>query len=232
MEEVSKQYIILASSVVISAAAGATASYFATRHILEKQYDARFETEMAETRLYYKKFYKAEEFSKPTPIVEDEVEEAEVVEEVIVHNKYKPSDPITADEADDEEDDPGRRMVASMLRAEAEGRPYPITEEEFIENHPDHEQLAFDYYPDEDVLVNEDDQMIIRDKIDDLIGIENLDRFGYGSRHRDKLYVRNEPLEQDIEVQMARGSFAKAVHGFVEHSDDDGRPRRFRRDYE
>ena len=68
--------------------------------------------------------------------------------------------------------------------------------------------------------------------VDELIGLDNL-RFGYGSEDSRVVYIRNEPLDLIISVQLARGSYKKLVLDMddepeLKHSHQSGKVRRFR----
>lgn len=101
--------------------------------------------------------------------------------------------------------------------------PYIITEEEFLENATNYAQIPLTYFEEDDVLVD-DGEDIVPDS--DIIGEENLARFGHGTKDKNGLFVRNEDLETDFEIKRSNGSYTREVLGFIEHSDK--RTRKFR----
>jgi hypothetical protein len=101
--------------------------------------------------------------------------------------------------------------------------PYIITHDEFMENENGFTQGTMTYYNGDDILT--DDKDVPVPDIENIVGSEALTRFGYGSRDRNVVYVRNEKLETDFEITLSQGEFAKEVAGF-QHS---APIRRFRR---
>lgn len=108
--------------------------------------------------------------------------------------------------------------------------PYIITEEEFEENVHKHDQTQFTYYEGDDIVTNQRDEVVY--DADENVGIENLTRFGAGNRNPNVVYVRNERLGLDFEINRIDGNYGEVVAGFVRHSQDRPRPRRFRGDDE
>jgi len=108
--------------------------------------------------------------------------------------------------------------------------PYVISHSEFVANPDNHEQDELTYYPHEDILIGDDSEPV--PDIDDTIGEDNLTRFGHGSNDPNIVYIRNERISTDFTVVKSKGSFNKEVFGFIEHSEMDRRPRKFRGDRE
>lgn len=96
-------------------------------------------------------------------------------------------------------------------------RPYVISQEEFLENDPEHTQTSITYYAGDDILADERDVPI--DEVESTVGTDNLSRFGHGSKDKHLVYIRNERTEMDFEIAYSGGKFAEEVHGFIEHSD-------------
>ena len=121
----------------------------------------------------------------------------------------------------------GRNIEEFDYAAEVDKRdpeyPYVITHDEFMENENGWQQNTLTYFNGDDVLI--DDKDIPVPDIEDIVGSENLTKFGYGSRDRNVVYVRNERLEADYEITLSMGEYAKEVAGF-QHS---APLRRFRR---
>lgn len=86
--------------------------------------------------------------------------------------------------------------------------PYIITHDEFFDKENEYEDQKLTYYEDDDTLVNENDR-----PVDDLtlVGEDHLARFGHGSRDRNIVYVRNDKLEMDFEIVLAKGSYLEAL---------------------
>lgn len=113
----------------------------------------------------------------------------------------------------------GRELEEFDYAAEVDKRnpdePYIITHDEFMENENGFTQGTMTYYNGDDILT--DDKDVPVPDIDDIVGSEALTRFGYGSRDRNVVYVRNEKIETDFEITLSQGEFSKEVAGF-QHS--------------
>lgn len=103
--------------------------------------------------------------------------------------------------------------------------PYVISHDEFMENAFEHPQVKYVYYAGDDILANENEEMV--HDIESVVGSENLGRFGHGSRDRRIVYVRNERLEQDIEVVHSDEKYSQTVMN-LRHSDESPGLRRAR----
>lgn len=110
---------------------------------------------------------------------------------------------------------------AKEVKARDPRVPYIIHQTEYLTAQKGYEQMKLTYFMDDDVLAGPED-MIIEDQ-DALVGVENLERFGHGSEDTNKVYVRNDVREVDLEIVRSNGSFAEEVHGFIAHSQLDHR---------
>jgi hypothetical protein len=107
--------------------------------------------------------------------------------------------------------------------------PYVITHDEFMENENGWTQQSLTYYNGDDTLADDQDMPI--PDIEAIVDSGNLSKFGYGSRDKNVVYVRNEKIETDFEITLSQGEFSKEVGGLTElrHS---APVRRFRGDDE
>jgi len=105
---------------------------------------------------------------------------------------------------------------AAEVKSRHPGVPYIIHNDEFSANEKDYAQVHFVYFEDDDVLAGTDDE-VIEDQ-DNIVNVVNLARFGHGSQDPNKVYVRNDVRELDIEIVRSNGSYAEEVHG-LKHSD-------------
>jgi hypothetical protein len=98
-------------------------------------------------------------------------------------------------------------------------KPYVIHYDEFHEsNNEERSQEVYTYYEGDEVLADTRDTVI--ENVDDLIGLENLARFGHGSHDVNVVYIRNERISMDMEINKHDGKFSVEVLGFQE--DDPG----------
>lgn len=127
--------------------------------------------------------------------------------------------------------------VELAQRAANPGRPYIIHVDEYGELNADegYNTVCLTLYEDDNVLADERDEVI--DNVDELVGLDNLQKFGHGTDNFDALLIRNELLKEDIEILKAKGSYGEEVAGFLKHEytteripkrherfDDDSRP--------
>jgi hypothetical protein len=115
------------------------------------------------------------------------------------------------------------------IRAEHPDSPYIISHDEFMENETEYEQASLTYYHGDDTLA--DDRDVPVPDVDQMVGEDNLTRFGHGSKDELVLYVRNDRLEMDFDIAYSFGKYLVEVLGFddpdaLKHSDQ--RSRKFR----
>lgn len=100
------------------------------------------------------------------------------------------------------------------------GKPYVISEEEFMENETDYEQLQMTYWVADDVLVSEETSEVVNAS-DELVGDENLrTKFGHGSKDRHILYVRNDAKRLEFEIAQSTGSYTKEILGLNDEDNE------------
>lgn len=89
--------------------------------------------------------------------------------------------------------------------------PYVISHEEFVAGEEGHDREVLTYYVDDDVAV--DTREVPVPDNDQVIGDDNLKRFGHGSHDPNIVYVRNEKLGLDFEIVRHSGSFTNQAAG-------------------
>jgi hypothetical protein len=109
-------------------------------------------------------------------------------------------------------------------------QPYIISEDEFMQNDPEHEQVQVTYYQGDDILSDAKDEPI--PDVNGTVGEDNLTRFGHGSDNANMVFVRNEVMATDFEIERSFGNFAEEVHGIIKHSQESRKARRYRGDDE
>lgn len=110
--------------------------------------------------------------------------------------------------------EPWNQELELENRAAEPGRPYILTQDEYMASETEFEQSTITYYQGDDVLCDSRDAEI-RDS-DDVVGDVNLTKFGHGSGDPNVLYVRNEKLEMEFEILLERSTYVKEVLGFTE----------------
>jgi hypothetical protein len=108
--------------------------------------------------------------------------------------------------------------------------PYVISEDEFMQNDPNHDQTQLTYFQGDDILADVKDEVI--SDVNGTVGEDNLTKFGHGTESPNTVFIRNEKLDLDFEVERSFSSYAEEVQGFIKHSHESRKARRFRGDDE
>lgn len=195
---------------------------------MEAKYDRLADEMMSEVKSYVKKKEASSAMAKAA--VAPKPPAAQVVEEL----GYTDAEQKAIDEIADEEVrnvfTEGNSDIpwdyTEELKNRTKEKPYVIHSEEYHDNELQYEQTTYTYYEGDDVMVDIRDSVI--EPVNEIVGLENLQRFGHGSGDVNTVYIRNDEFTIDIEIVKTPKSFAEEVHGIVEHSDDQ-RHRRERR---
>ena len=129
-------------------------------------------------------------------------EKPKVVEQVIVNNVFEQH--RVEDEWDYHEE----------RRRRSPDYPYVIHYDERNE-FEGYSDVTLTYYEADDVLCNERDEIIGPENRDEMVGEKNLEKFGHGSHDPLIVYIRNDPMELEIEVVKSPNSYAEEVHGLA-----------------
>lgn len=108
---------------------------------------------------------------------------------------------------------------------------YVITRDEFMNQEAEgYGQDTITYFEGDETLADSRDQIV--HNINGLCGETNLYRFGHGSGDPNVVYIRNVPKELELEVLRSDGKYSEEVLGFIQHSYDGPKIRKFRGDHE
>lgn len=242
----------LVAAAVLSAAGGGYGGYKLAQNRLRTHYEEIANKEIQEAKEFYGRLYKNdEEHSSPGKVWETlhgkeavealksyqgvNVEAPAATEaDLIVNNSVAPLEGeeenapvtivnnifVTRDREFDYETEVANRT---------EDSPYIITEEEYLQNESEYEQASLTYFEDDGVLVDDEDAPIPDSHA--TVNDDNLVRFGHGANSENVVFVRNDRLEMEFEIERSFGSYVKEVLGFdedsLEHSDRRG-VRKFR----
>ena len=94
--------------------------------------------------------------------------------------------------------------------------PEIISFDEFFDEENQNDKSTINYYTEDDVVSDERDEVLDHD----VVGDDNLDRFGYMSNDPDVLYVRNYKLGIDYEICKIKDSYLRSMYGVT--PDDQG----------
>lgn len=214
---------------VLGGSVGSLITAVVMRRLIETKYNQLAEAEISEMREHF----------RAKQVVADEKPD---LERIVEERGYVPPppgglnvvqpvidvEPIELEEEDDEDEvknifkDGWNYEVELALRSA--DKPYVIHQDEYSDR--GFSGVTLTYYEGDDILCDEHNKPI--DNKDQLIGEENLARFGHGSGNPNIVYIRNELLSIDIELLKDDGSYVEKLHG-LKHSD---RPRRHRFDKE
>ena len=186
-----------------------------TIKFLDAEYEKNLAIESEKSRKYWSKLHKRGEFSDPASIVEEKAEQ--IAEKIIEKAEYAPS--VVADHVNIFTGEPKQFDLGEEIQRRSPDRPYVIAEEEFFANETGYEQIHLMFYTQDAALADQGDEYIRES--DDIVGDDNLLRFGEGSNDKNIVYIRNDRLEKEYEVVRTKGSYQEIVHGIaLEHSSD------------
>jgi hypothetical protein len=94
------------------------------------------------------------------------------------------------------------------LRNRDEAHPYTIHQDEFFANEKDYNQVTLTYYAGDDVLCDELDVPIYNPQT-----IVGQLRFGHGSNDAMVVFIRNDKMEAEYEIQLEPGKYAVEILG-------------------
>jgi hypothetical protein len=215
--------LVSAMSLVGGAAAGCA---IAMRK-LEAKYAEIADREIAEAKVFYKKLHKAEDFASPEQAV-DALQVPGIVVDPLLEKATRALVNYQG-YSKDPEPEPTMVEVAENVftnatppefdyEKEEASRdpdfPYVITEDEFGVGEFEYDQVTFTYFEGDKVLSNERDQVV--PDIDRTVGLANLEKFGYGTKDRNVVHIRNVRLELDFEILRSTGTYSEEVAGFTE----------------
>ena len=213
-------------SFIVGAIAGGGGTFLALHKTIEKKYLDISDEEIDKAKLFYKKLYKQDEFSSPETLTDTLTESSTFVDGVsaaisaiknyngIGIENAAPSSVWTKSNIF-ENDTPEDTFDYDEEIAKRDGtRPYVISCDEFMENDDENEQLQLTYFEGDSVLCDDEDHII--PEMDEVVGIENLNKFGHGSGDKNVVFVRNDALRSDYEIARSGGRFAVEVLGYPE----------------
>lgn len=220
---------------VLIGVAGAGAGYLLARSVLEKKYARLLDAEIQRTREFFAvdTGYEGDKETLDDPeFMEAAIDAAEAVtsytsgevrvapsvlaEEVtkVVRTSYdKPGAPSVVE---DEVNDIESNVAAAPLDPHARD-PYMITFAEFDANETGYEQITVSFFAGDGIVIDEADNVIAPDRVEQIIGTDNLNRFGTKTDDPDMdpsvIYVRCERFQMDFEVTRSPGKYSVEVLG-------------------
>lgn len=231
-------YMFLSGTVTISLGIGAIAGYFFAKKQLETEYVGIAQQEIAEAKMFYSALHKTGKYATPESTIKNRVndktvreagETVEAVRAVRALRNYQGVSKTDSSESKEKTNynkpNEDRNLIisedgfdyAEEEKLRSPHAPYVISKEEFGENEDSYEQVTITYFVGDDVVMDEKEEVI--ENQDEVVGEDNLLRFGDGSGNPHIVYIRNEKLTLDFEVIKDMNKYSEKILGFMEHSD-------------
>lgn len=201
---------------------GGVATYFVVERKLRLKYNQLADDEIQEMKEHYRKA-EMNLLDMQKHIAEQHKPDLDAMTK---HLRDRAKAEIIAEEAgyveEETEEDPEEENIFTELPPwnydkEMAGRnsdfPFIMHLEEYRQSDCSH-QITITYFEGDDVLVDEADEVI--SKKDEVVGMENLTKFGYGSDDPNVVYIRNPKLDIEYEILRHRGHYAKEILGLEE----------------
>lgn len=209
---------------LVGLAVGAVGGYFIAKKQLEQRYQEELREEIAHERAYLNERHKntlERRIPQTPPGVDDRVHEGpptQDLEKVLEGLRYGPKTvavgPPKAHNVFDRtelDSTPPEGQESADQSNENLGLPFVIPEDVWSESMPFYEHVTYTYYQEDDTLADEEDQIV--DRVDFLVGDDNLTRFGEKCDDPDTVFIRNKKLRMDFEIVRAHGSYKALVLG-------------------
>lgn len=242
----------LRQEILAAFGCGAVVGGVVTAVVLDRQLRLKYNKIADDEIEHMKDFYREKEAelldeqkkiaSQPKPNLETMTRNLkEVAKSELISEREGYSQPVTPEDveelqereaAEEEErnafvDLPGWNYDQQVAGRTAD-KPFIMHFEEYQQSECSH-QITITYFEGDDVLIDESDEVI--SKKDEVVGMENLAKFGFGSGDRNVVYVRNPKLDIEYEILRHQGHYAKEILGLeeehLEHSDMPRRRRTF-----
>lgn len=228
-----KNHLLIATAALGSFATGAFIGYKYAEKKLGETFEERLEKETADMRVFYKnvtKKYKTPEEAAAVLIPEEAgkaLTEPAKQEPVAYHKIEQKATTVTVSGSDSFKEFTQKAPVERNVFTAPDPLernpdiPYVITEEEFLENEREYNQVTLTWYAKDDVLCDEHDDIIENDRVSDTIGSDAYQHFGYGAPE-DEVHIRNEALQIDFMIKRHQGSYKVDVLGLDDDQNNSG----------
>lgn len=208
---------IFAAALVLAAAGGAVGGYFFAHQKFGREFDERLESELAAMEKHYRKVEKRDEFSTPSAaLAAIRPELVDAAKALTTYQGHFDETKITAPSGLRKNIFGAPKLDVDwelLKRDRTEEAPYVLTQDEYMAGDLEYTQITLTYFAGDGVLVDERDDVIESSEADELVGDDNLRRFGLQSNDPNVVYVRNHVKELDIEITQHEGEYAKVVLG-------------------
>lgn len=102
------------------------------------------------------------------------------------------------------------------LEARNPQKPFHISKDEYFDYSNEFDKLTITYYEGDDTLTDDKEQVIRN--LEEVVGRDNLSKFGQDSEDKNITYVRNEKLRTDYEIILDTSSYTSVVLGIPDET--------------
>ena len=227
--------IVGLSAGLVGIALGISVGVYLTNRRLREKYQAIANEQIEDVRRHYASVHKkpgVEELHRRAEEIREREQQVKTTREIsevngyVAYDKVTPSKEAEAEHAPQEptaedlsenvfgEDlaDAFDPEIEAVRREEHPDKPYVLTREEFDDGDLEYEQLTLTYFDGDNVLVDSEQRQIR--EFDEVVGVENMVRFGHGSEDPNVVYIRNNRLAADYEVLFDPGFYSVKVLGY------------------
>ena|SRR5215475_3174825 len=221
-----REFGFLITGLGIGIAAGFSVGFY----LMEKRVDAKYnkicEDAIQEMREHYNSKIVA---ATPKPDLEDMVEETseeerytpEELQAIDETNAKFPAESDFAPATTNIFDSDGVEVAdhwdySKELSKRRPDIPYIIHLDEFNENAPEHTQTDLTYYDEDRIVADSRDSVVPPETYG---GEDNL-KFGHGSENPWLVYIRNDRLDLDMEINKNEGSYTETIQNSIKHSSE------------
>ena len=210
-----KQPVVLVGVMLVSSGVGFLIGYKTAEKRLSDEFEQRLEKETKGMREFYVATKKP--YATPQEAVAELIEETQgddpKGEQTAYHKiakQYKPSEK----KSDTIVDIPEQPVIVQNIFSKNERDPefpYIISQEEYMQNDQDWQQITVTYYRGDGVLTDHREDVI--EEIEKTIGLDAINNFGLQSSDPGTVHVCNEKLGLLFEVLLHEGTYTKEVLG-------------------
>lgn len=193
--------------------------FYVSKSYYQQHYLNVANEEVAAAKVYYEDSFMQKEAAREATVEEAVKSLQEYQGDLNLETPEKPTTNEVVDYTKFYEDDvPEEGFKNNVRRVPAPSReepihrpPYIIPTDDFLNDTRGFDQMTLNYHSDGGVVSNEKDEKV--KDAEELLGKENLTKFGELSGNQDIVYIRNEEYGKDFEVIRTIGSYAEEVLG-------------------
>ena len=164
--------------------------------------------------------------AEPKPSVEEVVEErgySPIENQVVGERSLRPPVPVFDHQGpltreDIRKDTNDGWDYAKELSLRSTDHPYILHQDEFRGSETGYEKVVYTWYDRDGVLTDEDEDPLANP--DDIVGMENLTKFGHGADDKRALFVRNDKMETEFEICYVDASYEETREGLSNEQTD------------